>query len=778
MGLFRNMQKVESPKNDLNDTSVDELLSLWLGMSDGSDSNEQLERLISCLLDLIFADKIQPKLHLQNYGFDNHHLENQEIKKDAYSHALLKLIEWLHKLKKNPDQEAIKEFFTRAKNVVIEAYRKYLKKFNERVAREIALDEISIEDISDPNYIHPLVSIEYSDLESSHEARSYIQKIWDHITLLPRDQRVALILGLKDERGASLLISLPILGIASIRQIAKVLDLSERRLAQLWEDLPLHDARIAMILGTERRRVIRLRTSARIRLRQEIVTPAEVEPAGARDADQNDHLALFDTMVIQPLQEIDSLKKMAEGSVILKSFPDDAVLFLEGLKEIFDRTHKVFLLAQDYFTFLTSAGQIKVLGELQQELEAFRKALTFRNLLINAIFRPLVSRWLKIVKLAIDGHGNNAQNDILNPFIAGNPIKPIEESVFKGRKDIIIAIEKNIINASQRPALLLYGRRRTGKSSTLLNLPRLLSSQLDPVYIDCQDAKWHESDQAFCYNLAREIFERLFQSDDVKGIRQPQEALFEKNAFTRLDEYLDQFEWLATERGKRILLAFDEYEGLEESIAGGDISKNVLGKLRNIIQHRARIVVLVSGSHRFEELTGVNWASYLINTRTLELSFLDEPSARELLTEPVPQLRYEDGVLEEILRLTHCQPYLLQAVASELVNHLNELQKTTAERADLDAAVNQVLTSAGAYFANTWREDNSATEQTVLRAYAEGAGERVAAAEFQSALQSLIRKEMMEHDGDAYRLAVPLFGLWILRNQAVEVLPKPVFQMD
>lgn len=133
-------------------------------------------------------------------------------------------------------------------------------------------------------------------------------------------------------------------------------------------------------------------------------------------------------------------------------------------------------------------------------------------------------------------------------------------------------------------------------------------------------------------------------------------------------------------------------------------------------------------------------------------------------------MRYEDGVLEEILRLTHRQPYLLQAVASELVNHLNEghlneLQKTTAERADLDAAVNKVLNSAGAYFANKWREDNSATEQTVLRAYAEGAGERVAAVEFQSVLQSLIRKEMMERDGDGYRLAVPLFGLWILRNE-------------
>ena len=258
---------------------------------------------------------------------------------------------------------------------------------------------------------------------------------------------------------------------------------------------------------------------------------------------------------------------------------------------------------------------------------------------------------------------------------------------------------------------------------------------------------------------------------------EPRLEQFEKNAFTRLDQYLDQFEQLAAQRGKRILLAFDEYEGLEESISGGDISKNVLGKLRNIIQHRERIVVLVSGSHHFEELTGLNWASYLINTRTLELSFLDKASARELLTEPVPQLHYEDGVLDQILRLTHCQPYLLQAVASELVNHLNERQQTTATRAELDAAVEKTLTSAGAYFANTWREDNSEAEQTALRAFATGQGDSVLTAEYQAALQSLSRKEMLERTADGYRLAVPLFGRWIVKNQVAEALPEPLIRV-
>jgi hypothetical protein len=54
-------------------------------------------------------------------------------------------------------------------------------------------------------------------------------------------------------------------------------------------------------------------------------------------------------------------------------------------------------------------------------------------------------------------------------------------------------------------------------------------------------------------------------------------------------------------------------------------------------------VPLFSGGHRFEELKTVNWADYLINTKTLELSFLEPEEARELIERPGPDfnLRYE-----------------------------------------------------------------------------------------------------------------------------------------
>jgi DNA polymerase III delta prime subunit len=474
------------------------------------------------------------------------------------------------------------------------------------------------------------------------------------------------------------------------------------------------------------------------------------------------------------LQNINDLQGMAQARDILKMLPSDVGYSPETQRRI----SEIAGMAQDYQTRLTPIGKLKVLEELRDELAAFQNAMTLISSPDEVSWQSVAQRWLSIVVSAEqEVRGRLSFLPLPNPYVAGAPLQTRDFGLLKGRRDIIRAIEKDILIANQRPSLLLYGRRRTGKSSTLLNLPRLLSSQFEPVYIDCQDARWRESDQAFCYNLARDVFDRLHQSEAIKDTGEPRLEQFEKNAFTRLDQYLDQFEQFAAQRGKRILLSFDEYEGLEEGIAGGDISKNVLGKLRNIIQHRERIVVLVSGSHRFEELSGVNWASYLINTRTLELSFLDEASARELLTEPVPQLRYEDGVLDEILRLTHCQPYLLQAVASELVNHLNERQQTMAARDDLDAAVEKTLTSAGAYFANTWREDNSEAEQTVLRAFATDEGSRVLTAEYQATLQSLRRKEMLERDADGYRLAVPLLGRWIVKNQVAEALPEPLVRV-
>ena len=66
----------------------------------------------------------------------------------------------------------------------------------------------------------------------------------------------------------------------------------------------------------------------------------------------------------------------------------------------------------------------------------------------------------------------------------GSPLRATDQDVFKGRRRVAAAIEDHFVNSDRSPALLLYGDRRIGKSSVLLNLPRLLSSEFVPVYID------------------------------------------------------------------------------------------------------------------------------------------------------------------------------------------------------------------------------------------------------------------------------------------------------
>ena len=98
------------------------------------------------------------------------------------------------------------------------------------------------------------------------EIRNDLERAWAEICQLPARQRVALLLNLRDSRGRSALLLIPIVGIATVHQIAEALGMPAEQLAILWNRLPLDDATIAAHLGVTRQQVINLRKSARERL--------------------------------------------------------------------------------------------------------------------------------------------------------------------------------------------------------------------------------------------------------------------------------------------------------------------------------------------------------------------------------------------------------------------------------------------------------------------------------------------------------------------------------
>ena len=94
----------------------------------------------------------------------------------------------------------------------------------------------------------------------------FLQRLWEELQQLPLNQRAALLLNLKDSSGFSCITLFPATGIATVRQLAQALEMSAESFAEIWNDLPLEDARIAELLKLSRQQVINARKSGRERL--------------------------------------------------------------------------------------------------------------------------------------------------------------------------------------------------------------------------------------------------------------------------------------------------------------------------------------------------------------------------------------------------------------------------------------------------------------------------------------------------------------------------------
>ena len=107
-------------------------------------------------------------------------------------------------------------------------------------------------------------------LDVTLDQRARIKQVWSEMVQLPVRQRAALLLNLRDDQGGPAIAILPLLKIASIRQIAEALEMRAEDLAALWNELPLEDAVIAEKLGATRQQVSNLRKCARERLLRRI----------------------------------------------------------------------------------------------------------------------------------------------------------------------------------------------------------------------------------------------------------------------------------------------------------------------------------------------------------------------------------------------------------------------------------------------------------------------------------------------------------------------------
>ncbi|NQE46671.1 hypothetical protein C5S31_11680 [ANME-1 cluster archaeon GoMg2] len=423
--------------------------------------------------------------------------------------------------------------------------------------------------------------------------------------------------------------------------------------------------------------------------------------------------------------------------------------------------------AKSYLESSSNYNKLRNLNVLGRDVDKFKETLIATKGPVGYKFLPVAETWSQIIKEEtnkLTELKKDTYEEIPNPYIFGNPVRPEEKSrLFVGRQDIIREIESNLANISQNPTLFLHGRRRVGKSSVLINLPRFLGKRYVSAYIDCQDPRTTEGPASFCYTLSKSISNSL--KDRGFSIEYPLFEAFQKNPFTILGNWFDKTEKTLETENKLILLALDEYEKLEESILRGNLSIEILDQLRNIIQHRKHFVVLITGSKELNELE-LNWSDYLISAKTIKLGYLSRDEARILITNPIDDfsLNYEGGengeVVNKIIDVTSCQPYLVQALCFDLVNYLNTQHRKEAQMADIDAAIEKVLISADTYFYYIWNSECSEKEKELLKRLVSNLPLKGDEEE----INSLMRKEIIENVNGNFRFKVELMKKWIEKN--------------
>lgn len=450
------------------------------------------------------------------------------------------------------------------------------------------------------------------------------------------------------------------------------------------------------------------------------------------------------------------------------------ILFLSALNTSGSFIRSLNRLSKDIKAALeqsTTYNQRLTLISIEDKLDILVRELRRSSDKYAARFRPIAQRWVNIIALHIQELEKESElsQEIDSPYIIGVPLTDRQE-IFVGRTDISSRIEQLLLDR-RRPPLLLYGQRRTGKTSLLNNLGRLLPNSIVPLFVDLQGPVSRASSPAgFLYNLAKSMVDSADRQRNLTLPSLSRETLAD-DPFTVFDEWLDSIE--VSLENSTALLALDEFEALDQALVDGRFNEiDILGMLRNLIQHRPRFKVMLAGSHTLNEFQ--RWSSYLINAQVLHLSYLTKTEARQLIEQPCPgfALRYDADASQRVLDLTRGHPFLVQLLCAEIVVLKNEQEpklRRHAMLADVETAIPEALSSGSMFFSDIERNQVDGSALVVLRAIAnqgEGAIVPLAFLADQNVeglgyvLKTLLQRELVEQTDNGYRVRVELIRRW------------------
>jgi (p)ppGpp synthase/HD superfamily hydrolase len=277
---------------------------------------------------------------------------------------------------------------------------------------------------------------------------------------------------------------------------------------------------------------------------------------------------------------------------------------------------------------------------------------------------------------------------LMNPF---NISRPAGGNMFFGRSEEIKIMQRELCDAREGRALVMYGPRRSGKSSLCKQfIERYMHAPSWGVLYSLQNAR-KQTEAAVLMQLAErvgEVFHENFQTaaptwDDFQD-NDPQ---------TRFKRFLRKC--IEQVPDSRLILVLDEFGGVVDSA-----ERHILGyrfftfwkELLNSIPQLSLLFALPTSSHH--TLSAKSLAHTFSFAQPMAMTFLDSESARRLLSDPLRDLHIaiHPNTMARAVMLTGGNPYYLTLIGQQLISHLNrDVQKQVVSDNDLNQVIEKII---------------------------------------------------------------------------------------
>ncbi len=331
-----------------------------------------------------------------------------------------------------------------------------------------------------------------------------------------------------------------------------------------------------------------------------------------------------------------------------------------------------------------------------------------------------------------------------------------DRSMFFGREDEIERIIEQINRGET--FIVLYGQKRIGKTSLLFQLAENVLPQacnILPVLFDSHSLA-HFTPETFLYGLADAAYARLtpLLRHNMRNLRLRQRDL-EGDPFTAFARWVQLVEGRlagmhgdASHRpGPRLFFIVDEFTRAEEECVRGKLDVTFFDNLQWLVGNSGVGVLLCVHDHVYRP-SSKSWG-VIQRGNPIRLDTLETPAAARLVQQPLERIyKYPPEIVQYILDLTHCHPYLLHALCFELVRRMSDTGRDAVQIEDVHSAITTILKSGEHYF-NHFRSQVDTFAWEVMKSIAYTGGDEWLT---RDAIVSQLEKHNPNMTGDRWKI--------------------------